>query len=157
MSVVYNCCWPSPTQSTSGPSPARHVTLFYSLRFETLPSCRTMSRYLYPPVIPQALVSLFVASYDSQGYGGGIRTRLHTTCILSVTTCSYFLDSDGIEITASSNSLVACVFIVAGTCLPSRCLPNASLLVPLFRLVKGERLHRQTERSSHNPPFIFPT
>jgi hypothetical protein len=27
---------------------------------------------------PQALGSLFVASYDSQGYGGGIQTRLHT-------------------------------------------------------------------------------
>jgi hypothetical protein len=27
---------------------------------------------------PQALGSLFVASYDSQGYGGGIVTRLHT-------------------------------------------------------------------------------
>jgi hypothetical protein len=27
---------------------------------------------------PQALGSLFIASYDSQGYGGGIRPRLHT-------------------------------------------------------------------------------
>jgi hypothetical protein len=27
---------------------------------------------------PQALGSLFVASYDSQGYGGGVQTRLHT-------------------------------------------------------------------------------
>jgi hypothetical protein len=27
---------------------------------------------------PQALASLFVASYDSQGHGGGIRPRLHT-------------------------------------------------------------------------------
>jgi hypothetical protein len=27
---------------------------------------------------PQALGSIFVASYDSQGYGGGIGTRLHT-------------------------------------------------------------------------------
>jgi hypothetical protein len=27
---------------------------------------------------PQALDSLFVASYDSQGYGGAIRPRLHT-------------------------------------------------------------------------------
>jgi hypothetical protein len=27
---------------------------------------------------PQALGSLFIASYDSQGYGGGIRTRLQT-------------------------------------------------------------------------------
>jgi hypothetical protein len=32
------------------------VTIFYCLRFET---------------------SLFVASYDTQGYGGGIRPRLH--------------------------------------------------------------------------------
>jgi hypothetical protein len=30
------------------------------------------------PVIPQALGSIFVASYDLQSYGGGIRTRLHT-------------------------------------------------------------------------------
>jgi hypothetical protein len=27
---------------------------------------------------PQALGSLFVASYDSQGYGGGIQSRLYT-------------------------------------------------------------------------------
>jgi hypothetical protein len=27
---------------------------------------------------PQALASLFVASYESQGYGGGIRSHLHT-------------------------------------------------------------------------------
>jgi hypothetical protein len=37
----------------------------------------------------QALGSIFVASYDSQGYGGGIRTRLHTgvdpyTCMIIV-------------------------------------------------------------------------
>jgi hypothetical protein len=38
------------------------VTIFYCLRFET---------------------SIFVASYDSQGYGGGIRTRLHTGELLS--------------------------------------------------------------------------
>jgi hypothetical protein len=29
---------------------------------------------------PQALVSLFVASSDSQGYGGGIRNRIHAGC-----------------------------------------------------------------------------
>jgi hypothetical protein len=29
-------------------------------------------------ISPQTLGSLFVASYDSQGYGGGIRNRLHT-------------------------------------------------------------------------------
>jgi hypothetical protein len=32
---------------------------------------------------PQALGSLFVASYDSQGYDGGIRPRLHTGIRLS--------------------------------------------------------------------------
>jgi hypothetical protein len=55
-SAVYNCFWPSPAQSFSSPSPVGLVNIFYCLRFET---------------------SLFIASYDSQGYGGGIRTRLH--------------------------------------------------------------------------------
>jgi hypothetical protein len=43
-----------------------HVTVFIS------PRNRVAQLY------PQALGSLFVASYYSQGYGGGIRTRLHT-------------------------------------------------------------------------------
>jgi hypothetical protein len=30
ISVLYNCCWPSPAQSFSGPSPMGHVTIFYS-------------------------------------------------------------------------------------------------------------------------------
>jgi hypothetical protein len=38
------------------------ATIFYCLRFET---------------------SLFVASYDSQGHGGGIRPRLHTEAYFS--------------------------------------------------------------------------
>jgi hypothetical protein len=37
------------------------------------------------PVNPQVQGSLFVASYDPQGHGGGIRTRLHTG---SLATCS---------------------------------------------------------------------
>jgi hypothetical protein len=31
------------------------------------------------PVIPPGIGSLSVAFYDSQGYGGGILTRLHTS------------------------------------------------------------------------------
>jgi hypothetical protein len=51
------CCWRSlPAQSFSGPSPLLLATIFYCLRFE---------------------IFLFVASYDSQGHGGGIRPRLH--------------------------------------------------------------------------------
>jgi hypothetical protein len=60
-SVFYIWCWSSPAQSFSGPSPLNLATIFYCLRFET---------------------SFFVASYDSQGHGGGIRPRLHTDCII---------------------------------------------------------------------------
>jgi hypothetical protein len=56
-SVVYNRCRSSQEQSFSGPSPLGLVPIFYCLRFGT---------------------SLFVVSYDSQGYGGGIRPLLHT-------------------------------------------------------------------------------
>jgi hypothetical protein len=45
-----------PVQSFWDPSPLGLATIFYCLRFET---------------------SLFVASYDSQSRGGGIRPRLH--------------------------------------------------------------------------------
>jgi hypothetical protein len=43
--------------------PTVPLTIFYFLRFET---------------------SIFVASYDSQGHGGGIGTRLHTGPVISV-------------------------------------------------------------------------
>jgi hypothetical protein len=62
-SVFYICCWPLPAQSLFGPSPLGLTTMFYSLRFET---------------------SFFVASYDSQGHGGSIQSRLHTGIPLSV-------------------------------------------------------------------------
>jgi hypothetical protein len=51
------------TQVFSGPSLVELVTVLYCLRFET---------------------SLFVASYDSQGHGGGIRPRLHTGYSIAV-------------------------------------------------------------------------
>jgi hypothetical protein len=35
-----------------------------------------------PQLCPQLLGSLFIASYDSQGYDRGIRTRLHTSPVL---------------------------------------------------------------------------
>jgi hypothetical protein len=82
-SIVYICCWSSWAQSFSGPSPARLMTTFNCLRFETPPTRRARSPYLYPPgtgrlsYTPKYWV-LFFTSYDSQGYGGGVRTRLHT-------------------------------------------------------------------------------
>jgi hypothetical protein len=65
-SAVCNCYWPSPMQSFSGPSPVGLVAIFYCLRFET---------------------SLFVASYDSQGHGGGTRPRLHTGILCWAFSC----------------------------------------------------------------------
>jgi hypothetical protein len=62
--VNYNCCWSSPGQLFSRPSPMGLVT-----RFE---------------------ISLFVTSYDSQSYGGGIRPRLHTGRISTEWVRSYF-------------------------------------------------------------------
>jgi hypothetical protein len=47
------------------------MIIFYCLRFETPTTWRAR-------LCPKAMGSLFVASYDSQGDGGGIRPRLHT-------------------------------------------------------------------------------
>jgi hypothetical protein len=48
-SVVCNCCWSSPLPSFLGPSPTELMTIFYCLRFETPPTWRAKSPYLYPP------------------------------------------------------------------------------------------------------------
>jgi hypothetical protein len=42
------------------------------------------SRNRVAQIHPQAMGSLFVTSYDSQGYGGGIRTRLHAGILVIV-------------------------------------------------------------------------
>jgi hypothetical protein len=54
------CRWSSPGQSFSRPSPSIYIPQEEG-----------------DIVIPQALGSLFVASYNSQGCSGGVRTRLH--------------------------------------------------------------------------------
>jgi hypothetical protein len=48
-SVVYNCCWSSPSQSFSGLTSVGLVTTFYCLKFETPPTWRARSLCLYPP------------------------------------------------------------------------------------------------------------
>jgi hypothetical protein len=60
-SVFCIYCWPLAAQSLSVPSSLGLAIIFYCLRFEN---------------------SLFVASYDSQGHGGGIRPRLHTAIVI---------------------------------------------------------------------------
>jgi hypothetical protein len=79
MSVVYNCGWSSTAQSFSGPSPAGLMTIFCCLRFETPPTWRARSLYIPQGTgWPRHWVPLSIASYDSQGYGEGTRTDLHT-------------------------------------------------------------------------------
>jgi hypothetical protein len=64
--------------SLNGPSPSEPVTIFYCLIW--LPQPGGLGSRIYIPqeqggrLIPRALVSLYVVSYDSQGYGGGILT-----------------------------------------------------------------------------------
>jgi hypothetical protein len=83
-SVVCNWCWSSPAQSFSNPSPAGLMTIFYDLTIRDSPDLECQVPVCISPrnrvarLHPQALGFLFVASYDSQGYGGGIRPRLHT-------------------------------------------------------------------------------
>jgi hypothetical protein len=48
-SVIYSCCWASPGRSFLGPSPTGLMTIFCCLRFETPPTYRAGSPYLYPP------------------------------------------------------------------------------------------------------------
>jgi hypothetical protein len=82
--LQYNCFWALSEQSLSGQSPADLTTIFYSLIWDSPQPGGPFPRIYIPQeqggaVIPPRTGSLFVASYDSQGYyGGGILTHLHT-------------------------------------------------------------------------------
>jgi hypothetical protein len=79
---LYNCFWALPEQSLTGPSPIELTAIFNCLIWDSpnlegqvpvfiSPQNRVVQLYL------RTLGSLFVASYDSQGYGGGILTFFH--------------------------------------------------------------------------------
>jgi hypothetical protein len=57
LTVMVLSLWGALSDERMGLSFVYAATIFYCLRFET---------------------SLFIASYDLQGHGGGIRSRLHT-------------------------------------------------------------------------------
>jgi hypothetical protein len=60
---LYNCYWALPALSLSGPSPTGLETVIFRSHLR--------------------LSSLFVTSFDSQGYNGGILSRLHTGLLVS--------------------------------------------------------------------------
>jgi hypothetical protein len=74
-----------PEQSLLSRSPVELTAIFYSLIWDS-PNLEGQVPVFISPRnrvaqwYPRALGSLFVASYDSQGCGGGILTRLHTVC-----------------------------------------------------------------------------
>jgi hypothetical protein len=91
--------------------------------------------------------SLFVASNNSQGHGGGIRPRLHTgsTEIFFISTlhgsrrkqplyCCKGVFTEPLH-SNGRYSIVACVFVAEGMCLPSRCLGlnvYSDFVIPAF-------------------------
>jgi hypothetical protein len=103
-SVICNCRWPSPAQSFSGPRLLGLATLIYCLRFES---------------------SLFVASYDSQGYGGGIRPRLLTGVDwLQLGWCRYITPWPGPRRPFPTVPVLLLVDSLRGDMLISRSLPS---------------------------------
>jgi hypothetical protein len=80
--VFFMCRWPLPAQLFSGPSPLRLATEFYCLRFE---------------------ISLFVASYDSQGHDGGIRPRHNTGSTRVESESESYITTDGQSASLSWN------------------------------------------------------
>jgi hypothetical protein len=82
---------------------------------------------------PQALRSLFVASYDSQGYGGGIRTRLHTDFEWHGLLSSLY--SPGTDRTENISSIIACSLVAGETCPQSCSLAKSVVLSPVYTAV----------------------
>jgi hypothetical protein len=80
---LYNCFFALPEQLLLGRSPAELTAVFYCLIWDS-PNLEGRVPLFISPInrvtqlYPRALSSLFVSSYDSQGSGGGILTRLHT-------------------------------------------------------------------------------
>jgi hypothetical protein len=79
---------------------------------------------------PRTLGSPFVASYDSQGHGGGIRTRLHTGSTDSNYQSS--LCSPDTECTENVSSIIAYSLVAVETCPQSCSLATAVVLSPVY-------------------------
>jgi hypothetical protein len=80
---LYNCFWTLPEQSLLGQSRTELTTMFRCLIWDSLNLGRQVPVFISPrnrvaQIYPRALGSLSIASYDSQGYRGGILSRLHT-------------------------------------------------------------------------------
>jgi hypothetical protein len=78
---------------------------------------------------PRALGSLFVASYDSQSYGGSILTRLHTGIELAASwSCLQYLDTNYVGNVSSIIAAFSC-FAVETCLLMEPILSNGGCVV----------------------------
>jgi hypothetical protein len=79
------------------------------------PMLRTSPGDRVAQLYPQALRFLSVAFYDSQGYDGGILSRLHTGAVFFIRSVAWYsLGADNIENTASNGtSIAACVRLLS--------------------------------------------
>jgi hypothetical protein len=78
--LLYNCFWALPEQSLLSQSSSELTAIFYCLIWDSPNLEGQVPVFIYNRVAqlyPRALGSLFVASYDSQGYGEGIRICIH--------------------------------------------------------------------------------
>jgi hypothetical protein len=71
------------------------------------------------PVIPLGIGFPFVASYDSQGYRGGILTRLHTG--VSHNGRWSLLHTLGTDCTENISSIIACSLVAGEALFPQKC------------------------------------
>jgi hypothetical protein len=81
--LLFNCFLALPEQSLLGRSPTELTVIFYCLIWDSSNLEGQVPIFISPrkrvaQLYPRALGSLSVTSYESQGYGGGILTRLHT-------------------------------------------------------------------------------
>jgi hypothetical protein len=172
-SVVYNCYWPLPAQSFSGPSPVGLMAIFYCLRFETPRTWRTRSLYLYPPgtgwrsYTPRhwaPFSSPPTTSRATEVVFDPVSTRFTESCSCPASFCN--LSANRIETTASNSCHSIILFVVTGTpllifvaaetgvCvpLPSN-LPSASDAVPAFSQCLPSRWLENRQMPHNMYPF----
>jgi hypothetical protein len=116
------------SQTRNSPNLEGHVPVFIS------------SRSRVAQLYPQAQGSLFVASYDSQGYGGDIRTRLHTGTPESRKVSSVYTRNFGSERRENTTSNSSCVLSQLSLCV---CVP-----IPL---IVAKQRHGQRVPTATNP------
>jgi hypothetical protein len=126
-SVIYNCCWSSPAQSFSGPSPADSRPQ-YTVSDSRLPQPGgPLPRIYIPqeqgsPVIPPGTGFPFRRLLRLAGLRCMYSTPPPHGIGRTVFPWTAYYDTDRIESIASNSSVVACVFVVTVICLTKRCL-----------------------------------